>query len=106
MGRGSQKSLDWKSVREAAVEALDEIPDDQEHIVKRDYYAVVYQKYYTKTGHKMHYKNHIPVERILHCISENFLNDHGWKSCSRQLMVKHLEGNHLKAVRCIKRLIS
>ena len=100
MGRGNVKSLDWKSIREAAVEALGE------HVVKRDYYAVVYQKYYTKTGHKMHYYNHIPVERIVHCISENFLNEHGWKSCSRQLMVKHLEGNHVKAVRCIKRLIS
>ena len=30
MGRGSVKSLNWKSVREAAVEALDEISDDQE----------------------------------------------------------------------------
>ena len=69
MGRGNIKSIDFKAVREAAIEILDEISEDAENVVKKDYYARVYNRYYDKTGHKMHYNNYIPTERILHYIS-------------------------------------
>ena len=105
MGRGNVKSIDFKAVREAAIEILDEISEDAENVVKKDYYARVYNRYYDKTGHKMHYNNYIPTERILHYISEDFLNKNGWKSCSRQMMMKHLEGSHIKAIRCITRMV-
>lgn len=105
MGRGAVRSIDFKAVREAAIEILGEISEDTESVVKRDYYGRVYNKYYDKTGHKMHSNNYIPTERILHYISEDFLNKNGWKSCSRQMMMKHLEGSHIKAVRCITRLV-
>lgn len=105
MGRGNVKSIDFKAVREAAIEILDEISEDTENVVKKDYYARVYNRYYDKTGHKMHYNNYIPTERILHYISEDFLNKNGWKSCSRQMMMNHLEGSHIKSIRCITRMV-
>jgi hypothetical protein len=106
MGRGNIKSINFKAVREAAVQVLGEISEDTESVVKRDYYGRVYNKYYDKTRHKMHYNNYIPTERIQGILSENFFNENGWKSCTRRKMMNHLEGRHIKAVRCITRLVS
>ena len=69
MGRGNIKSINFKAVREAAVQVLGEISEDTESVVKRDYYGKVYNKYYDKTRHKMHYNNYIPTERIVHYLS-------------------------------------
>ena len=105
MGKGASKSLDFKAVREAAIEALSEIPDDRENVFKKDFYAKVYSKYYDKTGHTMHYNNYIPIERLYPLISEEFLNNNGWKSCKRKVLLSPLEGNHNESIICITRLL-